>query len=181
MGNKDMVALEFPVDFPRLETKRLILRELQGSDSEAIFQNYSEKTAMYFMYEPFSHVEQAVNLIKAFAEEFKKRETIMWAIVLKETNACIGTCGYMFRSNSKVELGYELIRDYWGRGLMSEALRAVLAYGFDRLGIRKINADTLSSNSRSINLLKRLGFQLDDVRKESHFFSLRKKGWEKAT
>lgn len=178
-GNQEMSSEEFPVDFPQLETKRLVLRELRQSDAEAVFRNYSEDTAKYFIYEPFSHLEQALDLIKAFTEEFNRGKTIMWAIALKETDTCIGTCGYMFKSNSKVEIGYDLAREHWGKGLMSEALRAILTYGFDRLGIRKINADTLSSNTRSINLLKRLGFQLDDVRKDSHFFSLRKRGWEK--
>jgi ribosomal-protein-alanine N-acetyltransferase len=179
MGFNEMKTLAFPVDFPLLETKRLVLRELRQTDAQAVFRNYSERTAVYFIYEPFSHLQQAMDLINTFADEFRRRKTIMWAIALKETDTCIGTCGYMFKSNAKVEIGYDLAGDHWGKGLMSEALRAILTYGFDRLGIRKINADTLSSNSRSINLLKRLGFELDNVGKNSHFFSLRKKDWER--
>ena len=55
---------------------------------------------------------------------------------------------------------------------MNEALRAIIEYGFDELGLREIKADTLSENTRSVKLLERLGFRLDGIREESHCFSL---------
>jgi ribosomal-protein-alanine N-acetyltransferase len=55
---------------------------------------------------------------------------------------------------------------------MSEALRAIIEYGFAELGLRELKADTLSENTRSVKLLERLGFRLDGIREKSHFFSL---------
>jgi RimJ/RimL family protein N-acetyltransferase len=74
------------------------------------------------------------------------------------------------------QIGYDLAKAHWGKGLMSEALHALVDYGFACLGLERILADTLSHNSRSIRLLERLGFQLDDVRDGSHFFSLQRPG-----
>ena len=170
-----MSFLEFPNEFPRLETDRLVLRKLVNTDSKAVFKNYSdEEISKNFMDKPFSELEQAIQLIDAFNKEFDQEKAITWAIALKETNACIGTCSYMIESKSTVEIGYDLDKEYWGKGLMTEALNSIIGHGFEYLGIEKIIADTMSTNMRSINLLKGLGFQLIDVRDNYHFFSLKK-------
>lgn len=170
-----MSAVAFPVDFPQLETKRLVLRELAGHDSEAIFENYSDPDiAGNFLDAPFTDIEQARNLIEAFKAEFEQGTAITWALAFKGTDACIGTCSCMIESGSCAEIGYDLAKAHWGEGLMSEALRELIDYVFECLGLQEIKADTLSHNTRSANLLKRLGFQLDDVRDDSHFFSLQK-------
>jgi len=173
-----MSLVEFPVEFPRLETERLILQELTSDDSEAIFQNFSdEDVTRYFMAEPFTRLEQAQSLVEAFIDEFKQGKSIMWVLVLKGSDVCIGTCNFMVQSSSCVEMGYDLAKAHWGKGLMSEATSAIIDYGFSCLGCGKIEADTMSHNARSINLLQRLGFRLDDVRKDGHYFSLLKESW----
>ena len=171
-----MNAQEFPKDFPTLETERLVLRQLEENDAEALFENYSdEEIAKNFMDEPLTDIKQASQFIEAFNEEFLQGKAITWAIALKKTNKMIGTCSYMFDTNTCAEIGYDLAKAQWGKGLMTEALEAMIEYGFNELGLEKIQADTLSNNSRSINLLKRLGFQLDDVRDNSHFFTMHKR------
>ena len=168
-----MSAIEFPVEFPRLETERLILRELTGGDSEAIFWNFSdEDITKYFMEKPFTRLEQAQSFVEAFIDEFKQGKAMTWALVLRGADVCIGTCNFMVQSSSCVELGYDLAKVHWGKGLMSEAIGAIIEYGFSRLGCGKIEADTMSHNVRSINLLTRSGFRLDDVREGAHCFSL---------
>ena len=165
----------FPSDFPQIETKRLVLRELTQRDAQAVFQNYAdEDIANNFMDAPFTDIEQAKRLIDAFTAEYKQGQAITWAISLSESDACIGTCSCMIKSSSTAEIGYDLAKTQWGKGLMSEALHAVIAYSFEHLGVREINADTLSNNSRSIYLLNKLGFNLDDIRDNSHYFSLQK-------
>jgi ribosomal-protein-alanine N-acetyltransferase len=168
-----MSELEFPKEFPQLETGRLVLRELAGGDSSALFLNYSDKDiAKNFLDAPLTDIEQAIQFLEAFKAEFRRGEAITWAVTLKSTDEFIGTCSYMIEANSCAEIGYDLSKAHWGKGLMSETLRAIIDYGFDELGLRKIKADTLSENTRSVKLLERLGFQLDEVREESHYFSL---------
>jgi len=174
-----MNTQEFPRDFPKLETKRLVLRKLEESDAEALFENYSdEDIAKNFMDEPFGDIKQASQFIEAFNAEFSQGKAITWAIAIKITDQMIGTCSYMIETSTCAEIGYDLAKTHWGKGIMTEALEAMIGYGFDELGIEKIKADTLSNNSRSLNLLKRLEFQLDDVRENSHYFTMHKKGYE---
>ncbi len=170
-----MSKLEFPKEFPQLETERLVLRELADSDSGALFLNYSDKDiAKNFLDAPLTDIEQAIQFIEAFRAEFGQGEAITWAVSLKGTDEFIGTCSYMIEANFRAEIGYDLSRAHWGKGLMSEALRAIIDYGFDELGLRKIKADTLSENTRSVRLLERLGFRLDEIREKSHYFSLQR-------
>ena len=170
-----MSQLDFPKEFPQLETERLVLRDLAESDARALFQNYSdEDIAKNFLDAPLTDMEQAVQFIEAFKAEFRQGEAITWAVALRGTNEFIGTCSYMVEANSCAEIGYDLSKAHWGQGLMSEAMRAIIEYGFDELGLQKMKADTLSENTRSVNLLERLGFQLDEVREKSHYFSLQR-------
>ena len=170
-----MSELDLPKEFPQLETERLVLRDLAESDARALFQNYSdEDIAKNFLDAPLTDMEQAVQFIEAFKAEFRQGEAITWAVALRGTNEFIGTCSYMVEANSCAEIGYDLSKAHWGQGLMSEAMRAIIEYGFDELGLQKMKADTLSENTRSVNLLERLGFQLDEVREKSHYFSLQR-------
>ena len=175
-----MTAQEFPKDFPILETKRLVLRKLEATDAKVLFENYSdEEIANNFLDEPLGDTKQASQFIEAFNEEFAKGKAITWAIALKNANKMIGTCSCMLETSACAEIGYDLAKAHWGKGLMTEALEAMIGYGFNELGLETIKADTLSNNSRSINLLKRLEFQLDDVREGSHFFTMHKNGYTK--
>lgn len=171
-----MSALNFPSKFPILESDRLILRCMKASDALALFANYSdEDIAKNFLDEPLKEIQQAEQFIEAFQEEFSQGKAITWAITFKETHQMIGTCSLMIREGASAEIGYDLAKAHWGQGLMTEALEAMLGYGFDELGLEMIKADTMSANARSINLLKRLQFQLDDVRDNYHWFSIHNK------
>ena len=174
-----MSEQKFPRDFPTLETDRLVLRALEESDAGALFENYAdEEIAKNFMDEPLRDIKQASEFIEAFNAEFRQGEGITWAIAMKDDHHMIGTCSYMVETSTCAEIGYDLAKAHWGKGFMTEALGAMIGYGFDELGLEEITADTLSKNARSVNLLNRLGFQLDDVRDDSHFFRLHKRDYE---
>ncbi len=174
-----MTTQEFPRDFPKLETKRLVLRKLEESDAPALFENYSdEDIAKNFMDKPLGDIKQASQFIEAFNAEFSEGKAITWAITIKRNHQMIGTCSYMIETSTSAEIGYDLAKTHWGKGIMTEALKAMIGYGFDELGFENIKADTLSNNTRSINLLKRLEFKLDDVRENSHYFIMHKKEYE---
>ncbi len=177
-------------EFPRLETERLILREMTLSDKEDIFRNFSdENVTTYFYMNPFTAVEESENIIKRARDLFEQENGIQWGIVLKDGKTLIGTCGYetWIKENFRGELGYDLRRSYWGKGIMSEALRAVIQFGFEKMELNRIEVTTRSDNMRSINMLCRLGFQKEGVIREAVYwkgkfydqvlFSLLKKEW----
>ena len=172
-----MTQAGFPITFPRIETERLILREITSSDTLAIFKNFSNPdVAKWFFEQPLTEIKQAMQFIDEFNSEFQQGKGITWAIELKENNECIGTCGYgNVEFGDRGEIGFDLAQEYWGKGLMSEGLIAVINYGFSVLNLLKVEAHTYSNNFRAKHLLEKLGFQLDKVSNDSHFYFLSKK------
>ena len=164
----------FPKTFPRLETGRLILRQISADDRDGIFRNFSDpEVAKWFFEEPYSRMEQVDEIIRAFSQEFEQGEGITWAMVLKGNDEFVGTCGYgEVEVGSRGEIGFDLAKEHWGQGLMSEALGAIVAYGFEVLGLDRVEAHTYSANARAIRLLERLGFQFEKVGDDSHYFVL---------
>ena len=174
-----MKGLEFPKVFPRLRTDRLLLREITLDDRDGVFRNFSDvEVAKWFFEEPYTDIEQVDEIIQAFITEFEQAKGLTWAMVLTEDSEFVGTCGYgEIDLGSRGEIGFDLAKEHWGKGLMSEALGAVIAYGFDILGLSKMEAHTYSANSRAIRLLAKLGFQVESVQEDSRYFSLTKQDW----
>lgn len=160
--------------FPILETKRLILRQLTADDSESWFQNLSndEITGLIGM-EPLDTVEEVERIIRSFRDRFKEGTGIAWAITLRESNELIGTCSYesINKESCSGEIGYNLLREYWGHGIMTEALRTIIDFGSRQLGLNRIEANTDLANTASRNLLERLGFIEEGTFRESPSFT----------
>ena len=121
---------------------------------------------------PLSTVEESEGIIVSFGDHFEKGNGIAWAITLKEEETFIGTCSYekVDKQNLSGEIGYDLLKGYWGKGFMTEALRAIIDYGFEHLRLNRIEAHTAAINSASRNLLRRLGFLEEGIFRESSLF-----------
>ena len=129
--------------------------------------------------QPFTKMKQATKIIAEFKRDFTGGKGLTWAIILKENEACIGTCGYGdLAFGERGEIGFDLAKEQWDKGLMSEALRAIIDYGYETLHLLKIEAHTYSNNARVIRLLEKLGFQLDNVSEEGHYYSISKESWD---
>jgi ribosomal-protein-alanine N-acetyltransferase len=160
--------------FPKLQTQRLVLREITFADAPAIFHNYSdEDVTKWFFENPFTQPHQAEEIIREFGEKYQMGQGITWGISLKGENVLIGTCGFeRFEVGGIGEIGFDLVKAYWGRGFIREALQSIITYGFERLMLLRIVADTYQTNTRSIRLLERLGFQMNRVEKNSFVYAL---------
>lgn len=160
-------------EFPYIETPRLILRELQREDAEAVFRIFSDPEVMkYYLMDMFSELEQAHILIERQIHRFEQKERFRWGIALKESNTIIGTGGYVAwnRMWCNAELGYDLARAYWGQGLMTEAAKAMVQFGFERMSLNRIEAEVMPDNRASMRLLCQLGFQEEGVLHERSFW-----------
>jgi len=171
-----MKELDFPKHFPKLKTDRIILRRISNGDTDAIFRNFSDpEIARWFFEHPLTDKKQARHFIEQFNTEFEQGKGLTWGIALKETNTFIGTCGYRHVELGKQgEIGFDLAKQYWHQGVMTECLEAIIEYGFFTLGLLKIEAHTFSNNERAKHLLEKLGFQLDHISGDSHYFLLPK-------
>ena len=157
--------------FPQLETKNFLLRQITSADSDALFEIFSddEVTRHYDLYS-YSSVDEIQQLIEFFDESFEVERSIRWGIAQKSDNRIIGTCGYVWLREFRGEIGYELNQQYWRQGIMSEALPAILHFGYEQLGLNRIEALVMTENNASGNLLQSLGFCEEGVLREHDFF-----------
>jgi ribosomal-protein-alanine N-acetyltransferase len=151
--------------FPTLATERLTLRELNVQDAEEVFQLRSDdKVNAYIDRTPATSIQDAKDFIKKIEDNVQQMKSVYWAITLNTNKTLIGTTGYwnFDLERNIAEIGYELRSPYHGQGLMQEALKKVIAYGFEVLQLNAITAFCRVDNESSIKLLKRTGFKLDN-------------------
>lgn len=160
-------------DFPVLHTPRLLLRRIVPDDAEAIFRLRSdEQVTRYNIGKPYERLEQACELISGIQAAYDDKTELRWGITLKSGDGqLIGMCGYNYwhRIDQRASVGYDLARDFWRQGIMAEALRAAIAFGFARMDLHRVDAETDSRNVASIRLLEKLGFRREGARRDYIF------------
>lgn len=143
-----------------LQTERLLLRPWYESDAAALFKYACDpEVGPRAGWEPHKNIEESLEIIKnIFSAEG------MWAVVLKETGELIGCVGYLLSENSNLqipadqaEVGYWIARPYWGRGICTEALRAVVEYCFAK-GFSALWGDYFPENPASGRVMAKCGF-----------------------
>ena len=148
--------------FPVLKTERLTLRQLVSSDENEIFALRSnENINKYLGRQPAKSIDDAKNFIQSINENIKRNDSVYWAITLNGADKLIGTiCLFDFsEDNSKVEIGYELLPDFQGKGIMQEATSKVIDFATQQLEVNSIEAYTHSENQSSTGLLEKLNFK----------------------
>jgi len=151
--------------FPQLVTERLVLRNIKSTDAGLIHQLRSDEVVNRFVgRDNSSTLEKAKEFILKIQNLVEKNEGLYWIICLKENNDLIGSvCLWNFDiKNEIVEIGYEMLPEFQGKGIMSEAIKAVVAYTFEEIKAKKITAFPSSDNINSVNILKKLNFELED-------------------
>jgi ribosomal-protein-alanine N-acetyltransferase len=180
--------------FPKVETKNLVLRRLQDSDSNAIFRILADdEVTRYYDEASFTAVSQAGSQIEAWENGFVSKRCIRWGIARKADGGIIGSCGYygFHPWHKRASIGYELARPFWRQGIMTEALDAILDLGFNKMELNRIEAVVMPENSASIKLLEKLGFHNEGLLKEYEnwgskgftdlcMLSLLRKSWSKS-
>jgi [ribosomal protein S5]-alanine N-acetyltransferase len=155
--------------FPKLETQRLILREITDLDTKGVFTFFSnEEVTKYYGQEPLENEDQAAILVNFFSESYREKRGIRWGVELKTTKELIGTIGFNALSlkHKRGEIGYELHPRHWRKGYATEAIRKVLSYGLNEMGLTRIGAVVFLKNTASNELLLNLGFQKEGVLKQ---------------
>lgn len=165
--------------FPILSTERLRLRELTPADAPALFAIHGDAEAMrWFGTDPLKSLAEAEHLVEVFAGWRRQPNPgTRWGLERRADGALLGSCG-LFNWNRvwrRCTLGYELARAAQGQGLMREALRAVLAWGFlaeadGGMGLNRIEAMIHPHNKPSLRLAEGLGFRREGLLREVAFW-----------
>jgi ribosomal-protein-alanine N-acetyltransferase len=162
--------------FPTLQTERLLLRELSPADAPALFAIHGDAQAMrWFGSDPLQSLAEAERLVEVFAGWRRlPNPGTRWGLERRADGVLVGTCG-LFNWNrvwQRCTLGYELARGAQGKGLMREALRTVLAWGFSDagMGLNRIEAMIHPHNKPSLRVAEGLGFRREGLLREVAFW-----------
>ncbi|WP_158729947.1 GNAT family N-acetyltransferase [Flavobacterium sp. I-STPA6A] len=153
--------------FPDLETDRLILRRVNAGDVKEILMLRSNPETMQYIPRPLLKTdEEALEHIAMIDQKIEANEGINWAITLKDSPKLIGIIGHyrIKPEHYRAEIGYMLLPDYQKRGIITEAVKAVVHYGFNDLKLHSIEAVIAPENIGSAKVLEKNGFI-----KEAHF------------
>jgi [ribosomal protein S5]-alanine N-acetyltransferase len=151
-------------NFPVFHTDRLKIRQLTDEDANQISVIRSNEIVNQFLNRPKNtSIEDATVFINDIKKRIENKESLYWAISMKENNTLIGTtCLFNFNPEKRMaEIGYELHPDFHGKGIMNEVIATTINYGFTELNLRTIIALTKPENKNSISLLTKNNFLLD--------------------
>lgn len=155
---------------PILKTRRLILREIEDKDCYDMYEYAClPDIGPSAGWEPHANLSHTKNIIKLFKGKNDYGQLGVYAIVLKENNKMIGTIElHSYSKNFKAELGYTINSKYWGRGYAAEASKAIIAWGFDYLELKRIECIMFSENFQSIRVCEKIGLTFEGERKKGY-------------
>jgi ribosomal-protein-alanine N-acetyltransferase len=168
-----MLLLNFN-PFPSLSTERLILRRISVEDDKEIFFLRSDKEMLQFLdRDPAQSIDEAREWINTINDGIDGNQYIAWAVALKNDQRLIGTITFwnIQKEHYRPEVGYALHTQFQGRGLMQEAMKVVLDYGFNTLKIHSLEANVNPGNAASIKLLERNGFVREAYYRENYYYN----------
>lgn len=161
--------------FPILETPRLILRQLERSDAEAIFRNHSDpEVVRYLGRNPDTAIEVSIHRLQLCLDAVRDQTGIRWGIVRREDpTVLMGTVGFWKWNKPcfNAEIGYEIGPAYWNKGYMTEAIRASLRYGFDHMELHRVEANIDPDNKGSRRAAEKAGFTLEATLRQNWFYA----------
>ncbi len=167
-----MLTINF-TPFPNLETERLTLRRVDANDVNEIFALRSNPETMKYIPRPLVKTnEDALELIATIDAKIEANEGINWAITLKGNPKLIGFLGF-YRTKPehyRSEIGYMILPEYNGRGIVSEAIKKIVSFGFDEMKLHSIEAIIDPENFASEKVLQKNGFVKEAHLKENEYY-----------
>ena len=155
---------------PELQTERLILRRMRVSDAEDMY-HYARRPEVtrYLLWSPHPDIYHTQDYLRYLATRYAAGTFYDWGVILKQNGRMIGTCGFttIDCAHDAAEIGYVLNPDYHGMGIATEAVEAVLAFGFDKLLLHRIEARFMEGNDASLRVMEKVGMRFEGYQRES--------------
>lgn len=167
-----MLTINF-TPFPNLETERLFLRRVDKKDVNEIFALRSNAEIMKYIPRPLAKTtEEALEHIAMIDLKIESNEGINWAITLKGSPKLIGIIGHyrIKPDHFRAEIGYMLLPEFQGKGIIPEAIKKVVDYGFDTMKLHSIEAIIDPENKASATVLEKNNFVKEAHLKENEFY-----------
>ena len=155
----------------KIETERLLLRKAQTDDALPMFRNWASdpEVTKFLTWPPHSSVETTSNVLRQWIAEYEKPDFYQWMIVLREIGQPIGTISVVRHRDeiAEAEIGYCLGKAWWHRGIMSEALNAVVDFLFAEVGMNRVMAKHDTNNPHSGGVMCKCGMTYEGIRRAS--------------
>lgn len=150
-----------------IETERLILRKFNMSDAEYMYYNWAndDDVTKYITWPTHGNIEVSKDVVSRIMKEYESEIKYEWCIELKENGKVIGdiSAPRVFDNIETVEIGYVLGKNYWNKGIVTEALNAVIKYFFEEIGANRIEAKHDIQNPASGEVMKKCNMQFEGV------------------
>lgn len=159
---------------PVLETERLILRPITVADAEDVFAYGSDpEVTKYMIFPTHTTIEDSVKWLEGVPGEFGRKERMSFAITLRSDGKFFGSSGFhdISPKHHRLMMGYVLNRSYWGKGYMTEAVREMIRFAFEEMGMHRVATTCDFDNIRSAAVMERCGMKLEGVLRD---FELRR-------
>ncbi len=150
---------------PVLETERLVLRPPRMADAVTVFETYArdEEAVRYLTFKPNQTLEQTEEFMRARLRRTQEGAAYTWAVTRRGDDTLVGMIELRAQEGFKADFGYVLARPFWGQGLMTEALRAVLDFAFSLPGIYRVWAVCDVENVGSARVMEKAGLSFEGV------------------
>ncbi len=149
---------------PTIETERLILRPMRMRDAQDLFAYARDpQVSRHVLWHAHQSIPESRQYLRAARRQYRRGQPCSWAITLRESGRMIGTIGFMWINfeYKSAEVGYSLSREYWNRGIMTEALRRVVAFGFEEMRLNRIEAQHEVDNPASGRVMLHAGMRYE--------------------
>lgn len=156
----------------KLETERLILRRYVGEDAAAMYKNWASdpEVTKFLMWKPHSNQEESQRIMNDWVKQYSNEKYYHWGIVLKDNDdGPIGDIAVV-QMNEEVEsahIGYCIGKDWWHQGITSEALKAVMDFLFDTVGVNRIESRHDPRNPNSGKVMQKCGMKYEGTLRSS--------------
>ena len=151
-------------NLPELTTPRLLLRKFKRADAHDVFAYASDpQVTLYTPWEHHRDLKTTRQFLSTVLNAYRQGQPAPWGIVLRRTGKLIGAIGLKnwALQHSRAEVGYVLSREYWGKGYVTEALNAVLAFGFSEMELHRIEAKAVPENRGSTRVMEKAGMKFE--------------------
>lgn len=155
---------------PTLGTERLLLRPMRTSDATDMYRYARrEDVTTYLLWSPYPSVDYTREYLQYIETRYRMGEFFDWAVTERASGRMIGTCGFtsIDAPNDAGEIGYVLNPEYHGRGYGTEAARAVARFGFEIVGLHRLEAKFMQGNTSSQRVMEKLGMTFEGYRRDA--------------
>ncbi len=155
-------------NFPILESKRIKLRQFLDADIDNVFKGLSHPDIVKYYGVSYNSLEATKEQMTWFENLRKNDKGIWWALCDKTDGNFVGAGGLneMNLKNKKAEIGFWLLKDYWGKGIMNETMPIILNYAFNNIGLHRIEGFVETENKNCKKALAKLNFNFEGTMKD---------------